>query len=89
MTPAKLTLWTALVVGVVVAALALTAGIQHNAQREFFDPSTGSFDLAYAALIFVSWFVPGFLIVAACGAAVIAVSRLAKRFRSNSGATMR
>jgi hypothetical protein len=88
-TPTKRILWTAVALSVVVAAIALAAGIQHNAQGEFFDSTTGSFDIAYAALIFGSWFVPSFVIVAACGAAMIAVMRLAKHRRSSPDRTTR
>lgn len=51
-------LTTSVIAGVVLGAVMLALGIQHNTQGEFIS-DTGSYDLRYCVLIFGAWFVVG------------------------------
>lgn len=54
----RLRLLGAVCIGFACAAAALTIGMRHNPQGEFYDLSTGRVDVAYCATLFAGWFVP-------------------------------
>ena len=82
---AREVLGVASTIGCVVGGVMLWIGFQLNQQGELFDPETGTVHFGYAFLIFASWFLVTFVVLAAFGGAFIAIGRLAKRLRSKSG----
>lgn len=76
---AGLILVVAMLIAAAVASAMLSAGFQHNPQGEFFDMETGRLDWPYAVGIWLSWFVPVFLVGAVPAAVVAAVGALSRR----------
>jgi hypothetical protein len=86
---ARIWLGVAATIGCAVGGVMLWIGFQLNQQGELFDPETGTVHFGYAFLIFASWFLASFAVLAASGGAFIAIGRLVKRLRANSGAAIR
>ena len=73
--PLKRTMLRALFIAALLAALiagaVLYVAFQHNPQGAFFDPQTGSVDVVYAFLLFLSWWIPALMLL--CAIAAIAI----------------
>jgi hypothetical protein len=74
------------VVGVVVGACALYAGVRHNPQCEFScaDGVSDSLDVAYSALVFLSWFVPTSVLIFLLALALSLLSKILTRWTARS-----
>jgi hypothetical protein len=86
---AKVVLGIAATVGSVLGGVMVWIGFQLNSQGEMFDPETGTVHIAFVSMIFASWFIVAFVVIALSGATLIAMARLAKRLRSSSDAVAR
>lgn len=72
----RVNLYIASIIGLLIASLATYVGLSHNAQGEFYNVETGAVDLAYASVIFISWFAVTFIVFMVMGVLGVLLFRL-------------